>query len=116
MQRDPEYFPEPMSYQPERYLEENRNYNRAAFMPFGEGPRACIGRDLCSYYLIYFLVKIIYFLGARMGRVNVKLAVAKVLTNFDLEVRAEKQEIEIGIHGIPLMAKEGIPVRLSRKN
>lgn len=50
-----------------------------------------------------------------MGKMNVKLAVAKVLTNFDLEVRAERREIEIGIHGIPLMAKKGIPVHLSRK-
>ncbi|XP_017091713.2 probable cytochrome P450 6d5 [Drosophila bipectinata] len=95
MQRDPEYFPDPLSYQPERYLDGNQDYNRAAFMPFGDGPRVCI--------------------GARMGKVNVKLALAKILTNFNLEVSKEKREIEIGVHGIPLMAKEGIPVVLSRK-
>lgn len=41
--RDAEYFPDPMRYDPERFLEENMNYVPAAFMPFGEGPRHCIG-------------------------------------------------------------------------
>ncbi|XP_017084418.2 LOW QUALITY PROTEIN: probable cytochrome P450 6d5 [Drosophila eugracilis] len=93
--RDPEYFPDPLSYQPERYLEDNKNYNQAAYLPFGEGPRMCI--------------------GARMGKVNVKIAIAKILSNFDLEIPKEKQEIEFGINGVPLMPKTGVPVRLSLK-
>lgn len=44
MHRDAEYFPDPMRYDPERFLEENMNYNPVAYMPFGEGPRMCIGR------------------------------------------------------------------------
>ncbi|XP_043947047.1 probable cytochrome P450 6d5 [Drosophila biarmipes] len=95
LHRDPEYFPDPLSYQPERHLEESKNYNEAAFMPFGEGPRMCI--------------------GARMGKVNVKIAIAKVLSNFDLEIRKEKSEIEFGVNGVPLMPKSGVPVRLSLK-
>ncbi|XP_017084417.2 probable cytochrome P450 6d5 [Drosophila eugracilis] len=95
MHLDSEYFPDPISYQPERYLEDNKNYNKAAYMPFGEGPRMCI--------------------GARMGKVNVKIAIAKVLSNFDLEIRKEKQEIEFGIHGVTLMPKHGVPIRLSLK-
>ncbi|XP_070071197.1 probable cytochrome P450 6d5 [Drosophila takahashii] len=95
MHRDAEYFPDPLSYQPERYLEDNKNFNQAAYMPFGEGPRMCI--------------------GARMGKVNVKIAIAKVLSNFDLEIRKEKSEIEFGVNGVPLMPKSGVPVRLSLK-
>ncbi|KAH8278878.1 hypothetical protein KR018_010688 [Drosophila ironensis] len=96
LHRDAEYFPDPLSYQPERYLEDTKNYNRAAFLPFGEGPRMCI--------------------GARMGKMNVKLALAKVLSNFNVEIRQEKREIEFGGYGIPLMVEGGVPVRLSRKN
>lgn len=43
MLRDPEYFPEPMKFLPERYKEGNKRYNPTAFIPFGDGPRACIG-------------------------------------------------------------------------
>jgi len=46
MHRDPDYFPDPLLYDPERYLEENMNYNPVAYMPFGEGPRHCIGKIL----------------------------------------------------------------------
>ena len=42
--RNAEYFPNPMVYDPERFLEENMNYDPAAYMPFGEGPRHCIGK------------------------------------------------------------------------
>lgn len=42
--RDPEYFPKPMEFIPDRYTEENKMYNQTAFVPFGDGPRACIGK------------------------------------------------------------------------
>ncbi|KAH8375049.1 hypothetical protein KR200_011661 [Drosophila serrata] len=93
LHRDAELFPDPLSYQPERFLE--GNYNQAAYMGFGDGPRHCI--------------------GARMGKLNVKLALAKILSNFDLEVRKEKQEIEFALHGLTLLPKAGVPVRLSLK-
>ncbi|KAH8248903.1 hypothetical protein KR032_004110 [Drosophila birchii] len=95
MHRDPEYFPDPLSYQPERYLDENKNFRQAAYMPFGEGPRHCI--------------------GLRMGKVNVKIAIAKILSNFELEICKEKREIEFGANGVTLMPKGGVPVRISRK-
>jgi len=49
MHLDSEYFPDPLSYQPERYLEENKDFNQAAYMPFGEGPRMCIGKKQKIY-------------------------------------------------------------------
>ncbi|XP_030371213.1 probable cytochrome P450 6d5 [Scaptodrosophila lebanonensis] len=95
LHRDEEYFPEPFCYQPERYMEENKNYNPVAYMPFGEGPRHCI--------------------AARLGKLNVKIALAKILSNFNIEPLEEKREIEFSIHGIPLMPKGGVPVRLSKR-
>lgn len=43
MMRDPNYFPQPDRFWPERFMPDNQQYNPAAFVPFGDGPRTCIG-------------------------------------------------------------------------
>ncbi|XP_026740682.1 cytochrome P450 6B2-like [Trichoplusia ni] len=41
---NPDYFPDPKEYRPERfYGEEKRNIKPYTYMPFGEGPRICLG-------------------------------------------------------------------------
>ncbi|APA05256.1 hypothetical protein sscle_01g000260 [Sclerotinia sclerotiorum 1980 UF-70] len=44
--RDPEIFPEPDSFRPERWLENKSNDMKAAYHPFGSGTRTCIGIHL----------------------------------------------------------------------
>lgn len=41
---DPKYFPEPDRFDPERFSEENKaSIVAGSYMPFGIGPRNCIG-------------------------------------------------------------------------
>lgn len=41
---DPEYYPEPEKFIPERFNEENKkNITPYTYFPFGDGPRTCIG-------------------------------------------------------------------------
>lgn len=47
---DEKYFDEPERFKPERFLpEEVQNRNKFVYLPFGEGPRSCIGK----YYITY---------------------------------------------------------------
>lgn len=42
---DPEYYPEPENFNPENFSEENKNRrHKCTFLPFGEGPRICLGK------------------------------------------------------------------------
>lgn len=41
--RDERFFPDPETYNPDRFTDEKRAYDEDMYMPFGLGPRNCIG-------------------------------------------------------------------------
>jgi cytochrome P450 len=46
MHHDPRWFPEPQAFRPERFAPGAPPIPRGAFMPFGTGPRVCLGQHL----------------------------------------------------------------------
>ncbi|NEX62199.1 cytochrome P450 [Noviherbaspirillum sp. 17J57-3] len=46
MHHDPRWFPDPLAYRPERFAPGAPAIPRGAFMPFGTGPRVCLGQHL----------------------------------------------------------------------
>lgn len=44
LHRDPEYWPNPLKWDPNRFEENNKVKRRSCiYIPFGDGPRNCIG-------------------------------------------------------------------------
>lgn len=47
LHKDPEYFPDPEKFDPERFNEETKSRRpNYVYLPFGDGPRVCIGKSL----------------------------------------------------------------------
>lgn len=70
MHRDAAHFPDADDFKPERFLPENKHQiNQYAFVPFGLGPRACI--------------------GIRFAYESLKLLFINLLRNFNVESRLD---------------------------
>ena len=93
--RDPKYFPDPHKFDPERFSEENRrNIDPDTYLPFGIGPRNCIG----SRFALMELKTLLYYL----------------LLNFKFEVTA-KTQIPLKYAKNPIMLKSEKGVWLALK-
>ena len=52
LHRNKKYWDAPEHFKPERFFEENRKEIMPYFMPFGAGPRLCIGNNFAMYEMI----------------------------------------------------------------
>ncbi|KAG5884499.1 hypothetical protein JTB14_034563 [Gonioctena quinquepunctata] len=92
MQLDEKYFPEPQKYNPDRFLNKNFNTNGLVYMPFGDGPRACIGE--------------------RFGMLSTKLGLVHVLSKFEVEKCSETPcRVEFEPKSFVLQSKIGLSMR-----
>ena len=61
LHRDPEVWPEPERFDPDRFLpEHNRARPAHAYKPFGTGERACIGRQFALHEAVIVLAKLLH--------------------------------------------------------
>ncbi|XP_051160855.1 probable cytochrome P450 28d1 [Leptopilina boulardi] len=67
LQMDPNHWPNPEKFDPDRFSDEQKaGRNKFTFIPFGEGPRICV--------------------GMRMATIIIKLVVATILKNYQIQV------------------------------
>ncbi|XP_067115178.1 cytochrome P450 3A40-like [Osmerus mordax] len=93
LHRDPELWPEPLQFRPERFSKENKeSIDPYTYMPFGAGPRICIGN--------------------RFALVMMKLALVETLQKYSFTVGKETEvPFEMDIQGL-LMPKRPIKLQL----
>ena len=87
--RLPEVFPDPHAFRPERFAPEERaKLPKGAYVPFGGGPRICI--------------------GMRFGQLEVKAIASRILSRFRLEL---EPGWELRIRQMPTLSpKGGLPM------
>lgn len=86
LHHDPEYYPDPEKFDPERFSEENKkNRHPFQYIPFGEGPRICIG-EYSSYPFFWITVNCFNslnnILGLRFGLMQTKVGLTVLLRNY----------------------------------
>ncbi|XP_022162554.1 probable cytochrome P450 6a14 [Myzus persicae] len=76
---DPKYYPDPDTFDPERFsTEEKAKRRNGTYLPFGDGPRLCIGK--------------------RLAELEMKLVLSKILLKYEV-FPCEKTEIPLNIRG-----------------
>ncbi|CAG2167631.1 unnamed protein product, partial [Oppiella nova] len=58
--RDPEHFADPEVFRPERFLAENIAHNPYTYLPFGAGPRNCLGMRLAQLEIKLALINLVH--------------------------------------------------------
>ncbi|XP_052023972.1 cytochrome P450 3A11-like [Apodemus sylvaticus] len=87
LHHDPQHWPQPEEFQPERFSKENKgSIDPYVYLPFGNGPRNCI--------------------GMRFALMNMKLALTKILQNFSFHPCKETQiPLKLSTQGLLQPAK-----------
>lgn len=96
MHRLPEFWPEPEKFDPERFSPDNKEkINRFAYMPFGLGPRNCV--------------------GMRLALLEVKMAIVSLLQRYKIEP-SDKLQIPPKIGKSFIVKPDGVWIRLVKRN
>ena len=85
--QDPELYPKPDRFRPERFIE--RSYTPYEFLPFGGGHRRCLGAALSDYQM--------------------RLVLATIVTGWDLKLDGEDEDAR---HNIGMGPKHGVRMRV----
>lgn len=93
MQNDPQYWPEPEKFKPERFTaEEKQKQHQFAYLPFGAGPRSCI--------------------GMRLAILEAKITLYRILQKFRFETSTRTQ-IPLQVSALStLRPKDGVYVKV----
>jgi len=92
---DPEVWPNPTEFDPERFTPEAKEArNPYYYMPFGVGPRNCV--------------------GMRLALTELKIAAASILMKLKF-VQSEETQVPLKLHKISMKGENGIRLRIEKR-
>ena len=98
-QRDPEIYENPLKFKPERFSNSSNGEGKSEgvfYMPFGDGPRNCI--------------------GMRMGKLSTKVGLVVILSKYNLELVDKElidKEVEFSPNQFVLTPKKWFQIKIT---
>lgn len=100
IQNDPKFYDNPEQFRPDRFFKENtigKSFVHTPYMPFGEGPRVCI--------------------GTRLAKMKTKLGLFMMLQKNQFHwVNGIPLKLEFSPKGFILNPKYGIDLKVTQRN
>lgn len=95
LHHDAQYYPEPNQFIPERFIG-NKHTNERPYLPFGDGPRICI--------------------GVRLSKMVTKIALTMMLQKYTFTLANEsQQELELNPRATILISMNGIQLKATNR-
>ena len=92
LHRNPEYWDDPHSFKPERFLDGSKEIVTGSYYPFGAGPRMCIGMGFAIYEMILAIAYLVKKYELSTLQEGIRMNPLITLKPVDVKIKLRKRE------------------------